>query len=83
MSTNPNPPTPAPAPAPAANKWQLFIEIAEIALGVVKGAVPGLGVGLGVAEAAIQIAQKAQAAYALHVGQPMDPSLIKLESPIE
>lgn len=77
MATTPVPPAPAPS------KWDIFLSIGQIVLGVLGSLIPGAAVAFDAGEAALQIAQKAAAAYQLHTGQPMDPTLIQPEAPIE
>ena len=92
--TGANPVTEAPTPNasqagnppttldPGPSKFQLLLEIATAALGAVATAIPGLAVDINLGEELIKIIQKARAAYQLHTGQPLDPSLIKPETEI-
>lgn len=77
-----NPPTTVDPANPGAMKFQLLLAIATIALGAIPSLIPGLGVAVDLGEELIKIIQKARAAYQLHAGEPLDPSLIKPETEI-
>lgn len=62
------------------NTFTILLEILGIATSVLKGNTTGqLGQDSAIADALVQIAQKANAAYTAQTGQPMDPSLITNE----
>lgn len=61
----------------------LMVEIARVAISIVNTHLEGTDLDIPIKTRLLEILQKAIQAYGQHAGEPLDPSLIKVEEPIK